>query len=242
MRCGILLVVAAIALIVIGIQGVHEAHAFSKPVDITCEQFMKAAPPEGWYRIKGGELEVAESVYMVKTHRSALSDDKSASTESTSSRDSEPQSVGGDSAPIDKVYIPVHDPSTWNEKTHAFPPTNLVIETRDTGILATANELKGLDKQKPEDAGKWIAKNMSRVIMTRDIVGMVQAGISSDSDTRNELSKLHETLAPGYLIVEENKKPSMSAGLGTVFGGILLGIVSLLYWARYLMKWQRRRR
>ena len=84
MRCGIMLGVAAIALIVIGIQGVHEAHAFSKPVDITCEQFMKSAPPEGRYRIKGCELEIAESVYMVKTHHSAFSENKSGNSESAS--------------------------------------------------------------------------------------------------------------------------------------------------------------
>jgi len=307
-----LLVIAAVALIVMGIQGIHEAHAFSKPVDITCEQFMKSAPPEGWYRIKGGEIDVSDSVYIVTTYRSKWSSDrnKDGQTDTDKTGDAEQQAakdpgsatnttadkspaktpkksgpgdkyfsddaqeksatekdtkekadksdVNGttgdqtdtkdtssdqttdDHKPITEVYIPVHVPSMWNDKTQSYPPTDLVVQTSDAGVIATVNQLKNLDKMKPAEMKKWLVANMDKMVLHRDIVGMVQAGINADSKTHDLLAKDQEALTSGYLIVEEGKKPSMSGGLGALFGGILLGVFSILYWGSYLFRWKQR--
>jgi hypothetical protein len=282
MRCGCILVIAAIASIMFGIQGVREAHAFSKPVDITCQQFMLAAPQEGWYRIKDCELSVDESVYMVTTSHSKYSSPSSSADESdknsaddksrkeskaadksghtgkdaaeTADADktgngSGEQAKGTDTVSepsprdynqIRKVYLPVHGSGTWDEKKNAYPTTNLVIETEDPTVIATANELKAMDKKSPAEFKKWLAANSAKLVIHKDIVGMVQTGLHSEEKTRTQISKLQESLSPGYLIVDEGRTPSMASGLGALFGGVLLGILSVLYWVSYLYRWQRR--
>ena len=102
------------------------------------------------------------------------------------------------------------------------------------------NTLKRLGKQKPEEMQKWLVKNMDKLMVHKDIVGMVEVGLHSDEKTRAQVAKLQESLAPNYLVVEEYKKPSMSSGVGSLFAGIILGIVSIFYWVGYIARWQKR--
>jgi len=319
MRCGCILVAVAILMIMFGIQGIHEAHAYSKPIDITVEQFMKSPPQEGWYRIKGCDFEVIDSVYIVTKYHSKYGsagkkdgDSENASDSSTdqsgdsdknpakdaeatagqssaepdaetpakkkakpgdtkekagksgagdakgdkptadknsnegadgnpaASKDAKADDTADDGADIHEVYIPVHCEAMWNEKTASFPPTNLVIQTSDPQVLEMANSLKHSDKKTPEEMAKWLTDNKDKLVIHRDIVGMVQEGFHADKETRDLIAKDQEAVAPGYQIVEEGRKPSMMGGVGMLFGGILMGILSLAYWASYLFRWKQR--
>ncbi|MCW3054560.1 MAG: hypothetical protein JWN14_3730 [Chthonomonadales bacterium] len=330
MRCGCILVAVAILLIMLGIEGIHEAHAYSKPIDITVEQFMKSPPTEGWYRIKGCEFEVIDSVYIVtkylpKNRSSVKKDGDSEDTsdsgtagkiekkdnnsdqtdgsdqhpakdaeattgKSPAESDSEPPSkkkakpgdtkekagksgkgdAKGDKVAADKssddgatgdpaaskdtksdetpddgtdireVYIPVHCESMWNEKTDSFPPTDLVIQTSDPQVLEMVNYLKHSDKKTPEEMAKWLTDNKDKLVIHKDIVGMVQAGFNADKETRDLIAKDQEAVAPGYQIVEEGRKPSMMGGVGLLFGGIFMSLLSLVYWGSYLFRWKQR--
>lgn len=305
MRCGCLLVVGAVMLILLGIQGIREAHSFSKPVEITAQQFMASAPQEGWYKIKECELEVEESVYMVTKRRSSASSDfhphddedtsktddtaKTGDQDATGSQEKEKNSPSkethrgdpqdkaksagknqnhakeqasdtGDGAAksdsgastrtsvadeddgkdITTVYIPVHCPNTLDEKTDRYPVTNLVIQTSDPAILSTVNGIKHLDQNKPDEVKKWLADNMDKLVVHKDITGMVQSGIHSEENTRKEISKLQDSLAPNYLIVDEGRTPSMAGGMGMLGGGLLLGLLSVVYWGAYILRWKQR--
>lgn len=217
MRCGCILVLLAIGLVIAGAQGMREAHAFSKPVDVACEEFLKSPRHEGWYRITGCTMDLSEAAYSEYSFKSSLPKTKD------------------DDKSISEVYLPIHS-ATSEKKTVAKndetpPPTNLVVKTTDEAILNTVREMSQLDENKnPKEVEKWMLANLQKVFLRRDVMGMVLTGINDADGTRDELAKLHDSLAPGYVILEEGKKPSTSGSLGLIFGGLALGFVSVLYW------------
>lgn len=230
MRCGCILVAVAVFLIMMGAQGIREAHAFSKPVDIDADQFVKSPPQEGWYRIKNCKFSLLDAVYIITSYRSKYSSD--------SDNNAEPKDDGKD---VHEVYIPVHtDTMAINDKGD-YPPTNLVIKTDDPTLISTVNEVKHMDNVKEEDIAKWMSANKDRIILHKDIVGMVQTGMNLDSKTRDLIAKDAASVSPGYVIVEEGRKPSMSGGLGAMFGGLVMAVLSLAYWASYLLRLKNRR-
>lgn len=306
MRCGCALVVLAIALIFFGIAEIRDAHSFSKPVDIAVEQFLKSPPQEGWYRIKGCEFSILDSVYIVTTYHSKYGSDSTKSDEQDSGSTgtasgstnqetgatsdgsaSEPSAKkkpgsgekspaggknGGDAAhkpgtsdtedaggaakhgsdsgasspstpddgkDIHEVYIPVHTESLWNEKTETYAPTHLVLKTSDPEIISLVNEVKHMDDPKGDQITKWLTTNKDKLVIHKDLVGMVETGIHLDEKERDLIAKDQESVAPGYVIVDEGRTPSMAGGLGALFGGVLVGIVSVLYWAAFLFRGKR---
>ena len=222
MRCGGALVVLALVMILIGMQQVREAHNFSKPKEIPCEQFLKAPPQEGWYRITGGVVKLDEAAYSVWTRKSA-----------------EIKTSEGESK-IDAVYLPVHTPASWDEKTEDFPPTGLVVKTHDFAIIETLKQWNRMDDSRPEESKKWLEDNMAKLVLQRDVVGLVQTGMNSSDKTRADISKLQKSLTPAYVILDEGKEPSMSGGRGMLFGGLFMSACSVLYWVWYGMLWKRR--
>ena len=193
-------------------------------MDITCEQFRKSSPREGWYRITGGVMEVGDAAYSVETKHSNV----------VLTAEGDPK--------ITEVFLPVHSPASWDEKANTYPPTNLVVLTRDPDIIDTVKQLKRLESQTPEDGKKWYVKNLDKLILHQAVLGMVQAGIHAGGENHDEIAKLQGSLTPDYLIVEEGKKPSMSGGIGMFFGGLLAGVASVLYWGNYLMRRKSRSR
>jgi len=222
MRCGCALVILAILMILTGIQQVREAHAFTRPKEITCEQFLQAPPQEGWYRITGGVVKLDEAVYSIWTRKSA-----------------EVKTPQGD-LKIDAVYIPVHTPDSWDEKKEDFPPTSLVVETHDPEIIETLKQWNRMDNSKPEESKRWMEENMAKLLMQRDITGVVQTGMNSSNKTREDISKLQKSLEPGYVIIDEGRVPSMSGGMGMLFGGFFMAVCSVLYWGWFGIRWKRR--
>ncbi len=62
-RCGCFLFALALFLVGTGAQGVWTAAVHGKRKDVTYSQFMAARPNAGWYRIKGGALNVLDAVW-----------------------------------------------------------------------------------------------------------------------------------------------------------------------------------
>ena len=135
MRCGCILVGVAILLILAGIQGIREARAFSKPVEITAQQFMLSAPKEGWYKITGCELSIDESVYMVTTHRSSRTPDDSYTKDSAS------EQPGGD------------DGAEYTKKPPVLsaPPAPAETNRANKEKQKADNKAKPGDKDNPEE-------------------------------------------------------------------------------------------
>lgn len=214
MPCGCFLVLAAFFLVIAGGQGLRESFAFQKPVPIACQDFAKSPPQEGWFRVTGCAMSMEEAVYSAWVSKSG---------EERKDEDGDPS--------ISAVYLPVHCMPQPNAPPTKEAPIALVVTTKDESIIATLKQMQHLDIMKPEEAKKWINENEHRFVLQKDVVGMVQAGINLDESDRKKIAELHGTMAPNYVIMDENKKPSLGGSFGMLIGGIVLGIVSLLYWA-----------
>ena len=213
MRCGILLVVVALALLVFGGQEVHDAYSFRHPVTMSSDEFTKSPPQSGWYHVTNCHLNVVEMLYMVKKSKYDTGDKPAPGSETFSS-----------------IYIPIHyseDSAVGNEKSQ---DVSALVETSDEKILETAREINRQGGVPEAEAAKWAKDHVDEWLLARDVTGMVKAGINSDSDTREKLSKVHGSLTPNFVIIEEGKKPSWGLSLGLMLGGVVVGIAAALYW------------
>ncbi len=133
---------------------------------------------------------------------------------------------------INKAFVPVTSIEAMladkGEKTY------LLMETTDSGILDTVRGTRGITDEK--SAIKFVADNPQRAYQTRDIEGMIQTGLHSDSDTRKELSKLDDSLAPDYVILEQDKHPSLAEGFGMFLGGAVLAVAQVLYYGQKFLR------
>jgi len=61
LRLKLMVVVGALALLVLGIQGVFEASTNTHPTSITYDQFVQKSPGSGWYKITDGYLDLRKA-------------------------------------------------------------------------------------------------------------------------------------------------------------------------------------
>jgi hypothetical protein len=120
--------------------------------------------------------------------------------------------IGG----VKEAYIPAHGASDEEG------PTHLLVLTKDPQILGTVNDLNKLDKGNEAAALKALAANRDRLFATRDVKGMLQYGIDVKSRVNNRLSKLDNSLAPDFVVLEEGKTPELGFSLFMLCGGLLL--------------------
>ncbi len=210
-RLLLFMVLGGLYLIVMGGKGIRDAAAFRKPQTMTCEQFTKSPPGEGWFKVTQCEIAVDEAVYMSEKPKYSSS------------------TTDGDINKIKEVYIPVHPALNEGQEAKDNETVALVLRTEDPQIIETIKELydRSFSGNK-EQLEKWELAHINELLLKRDVFGMVQSGLDSDSSTRNEISKLHGTLVPNYAIIEEGRTPSMAGALGKFAGGILLLPLALL--------------
>lgn len=131
---------------------------------------------------------------------------------------------------IKTAYVPVRGTIQKDGK-----PIYLVVATHDPQILETVNTMKemGDNAQAARDYG---SKNPSKIFVQRDFEGMVLSGLDNESEIRTMLSTTMnnpgDSLDSDFVILEENKQPSIALGIGMLVGGIVLVILQVLYYAR----------
>ena len=204
-RLLLFMVIGGLYLIVMGGKGIRDAAAFRKPQTMTCKQFMQSPPGEGWFKVTQCEIMVADAVYMMEKPK------YSSSTES------------GDTSKIKELYIPVHTALKEGQEGKENEPVALVLRTEDPKIIETFKEIdEHAQSGNKEQVQKWAMQHMNEIFLKRDVFGMVQSGLESDSQTRSEISKLHGTLVANYAIIDEGRTPSFGASLGKFAGGVIL--------------------
>lgn len=214
----LLLALLTIGLIVFGFEGIKNGLLFREPKVLTYDEFVKSHPGAGWFEIKDCLLDLTQSVYKE-----------------------------GSGSKAEVAYIPVESvtdaPEETDEKTAkpASAPakdtqTHLIFETRDPGVLNTVEELKNVDKTMTEkQAQEYVLKNLNKLFITHSIQGMLEAGLTADTETRDQISKLQTGLASDYGILNDGARPNLGSGLFMLGLGTLLAICQVLYWARRLL-------
>jgi hypothetical protein len=98
-------------------------------------------------------------------------------------------------------------------------PCYAVLATQDPEILG---QLEGLRQVKNEsELTTWIANNKNNVQPHRDVTGLVKFGVESGMES-SKLGGLQRNLAPGYLVLAEGKKPSLTNSLGLMLLGFVI--------------------
>lgn len=224
--CGCVILLLPIALIWSGVQGIHEAHAFRHPKVVTADELEKLRPKEGWFQVQGVTTDVTDAVWMTTKKDSSSSSSSSDSDNKPDPKKDAPPSPE-EMSNIDEIYLPSHPFSRFGQKDKG--PVFLVLQTHDEQILKTIRHIAQLSRKEDEkELKKFVLAYPERVWVTRNVVGMVQAGINADDHTREEISKLQSDVAKDFVILKEGDKPSMGTAVFMLSAGIGIVLVILL--------------
>jgi hypothetical protein len=208
MRLGIALIFGAIFCFMAGCKGFSDSLKFREPVTITARDFLSKRPAEGWYRITNATMILTEAKFSVYKSKYDTSTDDDISQASD-------------------IYLPVHAGDDVDSKTA------LVLKTEDPAIKQTLVEIGEKDAETDDAKIKaWLEKNEDRIIVRRDITGMVAAGIDDSSSDRAELAKLGEELGANFLVLNEGQQPTGAGmSIGLMIGGVVLAFLGLASFA-----------
>jgi len=212
MRCGCFLLLLAIALIGFGIEGIHEASSFHAPVSISYDAFSRSTPKEGWYRVTGCRLELPEAIFAVKTVNGVAEKDTDGEVKVT------------------KVYLPVH-----NDRGPDPAQVRLVVQTEDAAVVSTIKEMRRINHAPDKQIEQWIQQNEARLVLHRDLQGMISESTSLDTDVQDKVKTI-PGLGPSYAVLEDGDKPSsMGAALGSlVLGGVLFVVTCIVFLSSFI--------
>ena len=197
MRLGCLPWIIAIALIVGGGQSFYTGLTNRKPLVVEISDFDPSKDDSKWLKITGGELDMINASY----ETSKLSDSPK------------------------EVYIPLVAPGVDSTES----PIQILFKTKDEEMIGLLNEMKAIDEKSggdPMEAMKaMIAFGPDRLRPQRDVEGLVQFGIDSDSG-EDKVRGLYDNLAENSVVIENGKKPSMMIGLlMLVIGLVIVGFL-----------------
>lgn len=198
-RVMVLLIIATGILIFRGSAGIYESSKFTKPVDITFEQLTQQKPGAGWFNVTDGIMGVLYGVY-------------------TKTGEHEPTR-------INELFVPLLSKSQLKSvaKTNQLGEVDVLVVTEDPKALNTFEILRG----NPDD--KTMDKMDPELLFTaRAVEGMVATSIHSMSDEDAKAVRgAMPQLAPDCVILREGHKPDKGSSVGTLLGGIVLGVVTV---------------
>lgn len=124
--------------------------------------------------------------------------------------------------PTDEIYIPLTSPGP-----NASTTSRVVLKTSDPDIVALVKELAAIDKNNQTAFFSFMAKNAKRMILTKDVKGMVQAGIDKNDTVQSKLAAMNKELAADFVILEEGSEPSLVKSGLMLGGGIVIALLFL---------------
>jgi hypothetical protein len=122
---------------------------------------------------------------------------------------------------ITEVFIPVRAPDDAGKGA-----VHILMSTKNEDILTALHDMEksgGSTKEALEAA----SRHADKLFMRRDVTGLIQFGIDSDTKTRNKLAGLQMNLAKDFVILEEGKAPEMGLSIGMLGLGVLVGFFML---------------
>lgn len=122
---------------------------------------------------------------------------------------------------ITEVFIPVRSPDEAIDGK-----VQVLMSTKNKDIL---DALADLENSSDTEKGvlEAASRHADRLFMRRDVTGLIQFGIDSDSKTRDKLAGLDMNLAKDFVILEEGKSPELGGSVITLLFGLVVGVFML---------------
>ena len=125
---------------------------------------------------------------------------------------------------IKEAYIPIYLPNDENEESNV----KLLLAAKDPDTLDLVKQLSQLDSD--EEALKYAIANLDKIIVKRDVKGMVRFGIEMDDKEAREIKEISHNLADDFVILDEGMKPDWHGVLMLPAG------IALAYFLYFLKK------
>lgn len=180
-----------------GAQGIYTAMKNRNPAVMSCEQFAANKPKAEWLSITNCVLDLNDACYATLTYKGA-------------------------ELPTE-LYIPVR--SAGAKESGKGIKDNIVLMTRDPALMKMIYEM---EKTRSEAEFKeWLTRNADKMIVRRDVKGLVQFGVELKSQERRKLASLQDNLASDFIILDEGKRPEISQSIGYLALGVVLVVISI---------------
>ena len=103
---------------------------------------------------------------------------------------------------------------------------HVLMSTKNKDIL---DALADLEKSSDTEKGvlEAASRHADKLFMQRDVTGLIQFGIESDSKTRSKLAGLDMNLASDFVILEEGKSPALGVSVMMLILGLVVGVFML---------------
>ena len=165
------------------------ARAMPKCTVMSYDQFMRASPRTGWYRIQDCSIDLREAVYTL-----------------TPAEGNDP---GGE---VSYPYFPVHKDAGSKETDTKLvvTPANSVAST----LYSQLKEIEAIRKSHPTDAAEILNAHPERYVLKRDIQGTLAAGNALyANDSLKKLSSCQPPLSHDFVVLTDGDNPSLSGAL-----------------------------
>jgi hypothetical protein len=121
-----------------------------------------------------------------------------------------------------ELFIPVRSAS---ERQPA--KDTILLATRDPELMKVLREMESVPSG--EEFKEWLARNADRVLVRRDVQGLVQFGVELDKQQRRKLARLQDNLAPDFIILDEGRRPEIKQSVGYLALGAVMVVVSIVF-------------
>ena len=175
------------------------------PTALTWSEFVAQTPESGWFKVTGAQLEVADALWV---------------------EDSRNGEMGN-------IYVPAR--AAGNEEDMTDKPIEMLVKIDDPKIVTTVKELKALDGNNEAAAINYTLSHVEQLIVARPLVGTIAEGLDGlDSEDKNLIEGADVPLAEGFVILQENAKPSFVVRIFMLLFGIGATALGLFYliWKR----------
>jgi hypothetical protein len=127
---------------------------------------------------------------------------------------------------IDEAYVPVYD---GRKDAKEGEKTFLLLKTEDDGVLEPLTGIQKMDENLSEaQVSAYMLKNKEQLFQHKDLEGMLQFGLNATGETRDKVAGLNKELAADFVILEQNKKPSLWGSVGMTVGGLVILAIIVL--------------
>jgi hypothetical protein len=122
--------------------------------------------------------------------------------------------------PTNEIYIPI---SGGGENKLS----RIVLKTNDPDVVAVVKEMAALDEKNTSGFLAFMARNKDRMFRTKDVKGMVQAGIDKSDKVQSKLREMNKELAADFVVLDEGREPGFIKSGLMLGGGALVGVLLL---------------